>query len=54
MLTFNGDLEKFVTVASQRGQNEKSAEETSATGQTTGDSETSSEDDDENQALKDS
>ena len=54
VLTFNGDLEKFVTVASQRGQNETSAEETSATGQTTGDSETSSEDDDENQALKDS
>ena len=53
VLTFNGDLEKFVTVASQRSQGETSAEEDSATRQSTRDSETSNEDD-EGQVSKDS
>ena len=47
VLTFNGDLEKFVTVASQRSQGETSAEEDSATRQSARDSETSNEDGDE-------
>ena len=54
VLTFNGDLEKFVTVASQRSQGETSAEEDSATRQSARDSETSNEDDDEGQVSKDS
>lgn len=54
VLTFNGDLEKFVTVASQRSQGETSAEEDSATRQSARDSETSNEDGDEGQVSKDS
>ena len=54
VLTFNGDLEKFVTVASQESQDETSAEEDSAARQSARDSETSDEDGDEGQVSKDS